>query len=114
MGSPELTKMADFVGAGLVPEIDGAIADIAAAAIQDRAAPAWAPASTTPHWGRCGGAPAARYSRRDRRDRPHRPPAGGAIARLSAPTRLTGPPTGGWAHSRHRKKRESHVRCHLY
>jgi hypothetical protein len=49
MGSPELTKMADFVGAGRVPEIDGAIADMAAAAIQDRAGPAWAPASTTPH-----------------------------------------------------------------
>jgi hypothetical protein len=27
-----------------VPEIDGAIADMAAAAIQDRAGPAWAPA----------------------------------------------------------------------
>lgn len=78
MGSPELTKMADFVGAGRVPEIDGAIADMAAAAIQDRAAPAW----TTPHWGQCGRAPAARYGRRDRRDAvvaiagsaPHRPP----------------------------------------
>jgi hypothetical protein len=34
MGSPELTKMADFVAAGRVPEIDGAIADMAAAAIQ--------------------------------------------------------------------------------
>ena len=66
MGSPELTKMADFVGAGRVPEIDGAIADMAAAAIQDRAAPAW----TTPHWGQCGRAPAARYGRRDRRERP--------------------------------------------
>jgi len=44
MGSPELTKMVNFVGAGRVPEIDGAIADMAAAAIQDRAAPAWAPA----------------------------------------------------------------------
>ena len=44
MGSPELTKMADFVGTGRVPEIDGAIVDMAAAAIQDRAAPAWAPA----------------------------------------------------------------------
>jgi hypothetical protein len=74
MGSPELTKMADFVGAGRVPEIDGAIADMAAAAIQDRAGPAWAPASTTPHRGRCGGAPAARYGRRNRRERPHRPP----------------------------------------
>ena len=42
MGSPELTKMANFVGAGRVPEIDGAIADMAAAAIQDRAGPAWA------------------------------------------------------------------------
>jgi hypothetical protein len=40
MGSPELTKMANFAGAGRVPEIDGAIADMAAAAIQDRAAPA--------------------------------------------------------------------------
>ena len=38
MGSPELTKMADFPGAGRVPEIDAAIADMAAAAIQDRAA----------------------------------------------------------------------------
>jgi hypothetical protein len=36
--------MANFVGAGRLPEIDGAIADMAAAAIQDRAAPAWAPA----------------------------------------------------------------------
>jgi len=44
MGSPELTKMADFVGADWLPEIDGAIADMAAAAIQDRAGPAWAPA----------------------------------------------------------------------
>jgi len=44
MGSPELTKMADFVGAGQVPGIDGAIADMAAAAIQDQAGPAWAPA----------------------------------------------------------------------
>ena len=44
MGSPELTEMADFVGAGRVPEIDGAIADVAAAAIQDRPGPAWAPA----------------------------------------------------------------------
>ena len=40
MGSPELTKMADFPGAGRVPEIDGAIADMAAAAIQDRPGPA--------------------------------------------------------------------------
>jgi hypothetical protein len=39
MGSPELTKMADFVGDGRVPEIDGAIADMAAAAIQDRPGP---------------------------------------------------------------------------
>ena len=31
MGSPELTKMADFAGAGRVP--DGAIADMAAAPI---------------------------------------------------------------------------------
>jgi hypothetical protein len=37
MGSPELTKTADFVGADRMPEIDGAIADMAAAAIQDRA-----------------------------------------------------------------------------
>jgi hypothetical protein len=44
VGSPELTKMADVVGAGRVPEIDGAIADMAAAAIQDRAGPAWVPA----------------------------------------------------------------------
>jgi hypothetical protein len=44
MGSPELTKMADFAGAGQVPEIDGAIADMVAAAVQDRAGPAWAPA----------------------------------------------------------------------
>jgi hypothetical protein len=29
MGSQELTKMADFVGAGRVPQIDGAIADMA-------------------------------------------------------------------------------------
>ena len=76
-----------------VPEIDGAIADMAAAAIQDRAGPAWAPGLNDPHWGRCSGAPAARYGRRDRwdavvaiagialTDRP----AGGAIARLSAP-----------------------------
>jgi len=47
MGSPELTKMADFVGADRVPEIDGAIADMAAAAIQDRAGPAWAPGRAT-------------------------------------------------------------------
>jgi hypothetical protein len=40
MGSPELTKMANFAGAGRVPEIDAAIADMAAAAIQDRTAPA--------------------------------------------------------------------------
>ena len=33
MGSLELTKMADFVGACRVPEIDGAIADMAAAPI---------------------------------------------------------------------------------
>ena len=42
MGSPELTKMADFVGADRLSEIDGAIADMAAAAIQDPAGPAWA------------------------------------------------------------------------
>jgi hypothetical protein len=102
MGSPELTKMANFVGADRVPEIDGAIAP--------------------PHWGQCSGAPAARYGRRDRRDAVVAiagialtdRPAGGAIGRLSAPARLAGPPTGAWAHSRHRKKRESHVRCHLY
>jgi len=40
MGSPELTRMADFLKAGRVSEIDGAIADMAAAAIQDRTAPA--------------------------------------------------------------------------
>ena len=40
MGSPELTKIANFVGTGRVPEIDGAIADMAPAAIQDRAGPA--------------------------------------------------------------------------
>jgi hypothetical protein len=122
MGSPELTKMANFVDTGRVPEIDGAIADMAAAAIQDRAAPAWAPAGTTPHRGQRSGAPAARDGRRDRRDAVVAiagialtdRPAGGAIARLSAPARLTGPPTGAWAHSRHRKKRESHVRCHHY
>jgi hypothetical protein len=82
MGSPELTEMADFVGAGRVPEIDGAIADMAAAAIRDRAGPAWAPASTTPHWGRCGGAPVGEIrpprspgrDRSHRRERPHRPP----------------------------------------
>ena len=68
MGSPELTKMADFVGADRVPEIDGAIADMAAAAIQDRAGPAWAPGLNDPALGRCSGAPAARYGRRDRRD----------------------------------------------
>jgi hypothetical protein len=39
MSSPELTKMADFVSPCRVPEIDGAIADMAAA-IQDRAGPA--------------------------------------------------------------------------
>jgi hypothetical protein len=40
MGSPGLTKMANFAGAGRVPDIDGAIADTGAAAIPDRAAPA--------------------------------------------------------------------------
>ena len=30
MGSPELTKMANFVGAGRVPEIDAAVAEMAA------------------------------------------------------------------------------------
>jgi hypothetical protein len=42
MGSLELTKMADFVGDGRVPEVDGAIADMAAAEIQDGAGPVWA------------------------------------------------------------------------
>ncbi|HEX9519912.1 MAG TPA: hypothetical protein VF940_27530 [Streptosporangiaceae bacterium] len=51
MGSPELTKMADFVGADRLPEIDGAIADMAAAAIQDRAGPAWAPGLNDPALG---------------------------------------------------------------
>jgi len=69
MGSPELTKMADFVGAGRVPEIDGAIADMAAAAIQDRAGPAWA-RPERPRTRACvSGAPAARYGRRGRRTR---------------------------------------------
>jgi hypothetical protein len=40
MGSPELIKIADFVRAGRVPEIDGAIADMAVAVIQDRPGPA--------------------------------------------------------------------------
>jgi hypothetical protein len=44
MGSLELAKMADFVGAGRMPEIDAAIADMAAAGIQKRAGPAWTPA----------------------------------------------------------------------
>ena len=44
MGSPELTKMADYVRADRVPEIDGAIADMVAAAVQDRPGPAWPPA----------------------------------------------------------------------
>ena len=40
MGSPELIKMANFVGAGRVPEIGAAIADMAAAAIPEQAGPA--------------------------------------------------------------------------
>ena len=120
MGSPELTKMADFVGAARVPEIDGAIADMAAAAIQDRAGPA-CPGLNDPALGpvwRCPGGE-IRPPRSPGRGRSHRGsaltdrPAGGAVARLSAPARLTGPPTGAWAHSRHRKKRESYVRGHL-
>ncbi len=51
MGSPELTKMADFVGADRVPEIDGAIADMAAAAIQDRAGPGLGPGLNDPALG---------------------------------------------------------------
>jgi hypothetical protein len=44
MGSPGTHQDGDFVGAARVPEIDGTIADMAAAAIQDRASPAWPPA----------------------------------------------------------------------
>jgi hypothetical protein len=39
MGSPELTKMADFVGAGRVPEIDGAMAPCRQASGEDHARP---------------------------------------------------------------------------
>jgi hypothetical protein len=99
MGSPELTKMADLVGAGRVPEIDGAIADMAAAAIQDRAAPAGAPGLNDPALGRRHRRDAvvaiAGFALIDR-------PAGGAVARLSAPARLTGPPNSGLPASRRR------------
>jgi hypothetical protein len=44
MGSPGSHQDGDFVGAARVREIDGAIADTAVAAIQDRASPAWPPA----------------------------------------------------------------------
>ena len=44
MGSPGTHQDGDFVGAVRVPGIDGAIVDMAAAAIQDRAGPAWVPA----------------------------------------------------------------------
>ena len=93
MGNPELTKMADFVGAAGCPRSTERSRNMAAAAIQDRAGPAWAPGLNDPALGRCSGAPAARYGRRDRRDAVVAiagialtdRPAGGATAGLSAP-----------------------------
>jgi hypothetical protein len=121
MGSPELTKMADFVGR---PGARDRRSDRGhGCGCDPRSAwPGLGPGLNDPALGRCSGAPATRYGRRDRRDAVVAiagialtdRPAGGSIARLSAPARLTGPPTGAWAHSRQRKKRESHVRCHLY
>ena len=78
MGSPELTKMAEFLGADRVPEIDGAIADMAAAAIQDRAGPGLGPGLNDPAlgpvWPRPGGEIRPPRSpgrgRSDRRERP--------------------------------------------
>jgi len=68
MGSPELTKMADFVGAAGCPRSTERSRTWLRLRSKIGLARPGPPAWTTPHWGRCSGAPAARYGRRDRRD----------------------------------------------
>jgi hypothetical protein len=87
MGSPELTKMADFVEAGCPRSTQPSRTWLRLRSKIGLARP-----ERPPHWGRCSGAPAARYGRRDRRDAVLAiagsaltdRPAGGAIARPSA------------------------------